>query len=76
MDAPTVEAFRHFIQDHWPEFLQDEVFQAPELLAGSPDEHLFILPKPDHHYVYHPVFSKDGKFLLTGLTRTREETEP
>ena len=71
-DSPTLDAFRNFIQDNWPEFLQDEVFEAPELPAGSPDEHLFVLRKPDKHYVYHPVFSNDGKFLLTGLTRTQE----
>jgi hypothetical protein len=71
-DSPTLDAFRHLIQDNWPEFLQDEVFQALEPPAGSPDEHLFVLSKPDKHYVYHPVFSNDGKFLLTGLTRTQE----
>jgi len=71
-DSPTLDAFRQFVQDNWPEFLQDEVFEAPEPPAGSPDEHLFVLPKPDERYVYHPVFSSDGKFLLTGLTRTRE----
>ena len=72
-DSPTLDAFRHFVQDNWPEFLQDEVFQAPEMPAGSPDEHIFVLSKPDKRYVYHPVFSNDGKFLLTGLTRTQEE---
>jgi hypothetical protein len=71
-DSPTLEAFRHFIQDNWPEFLQDGVFEAPEPPAGAPDDHLFVLPKPDERFVYHPVFSSDGKFLLTGLTRTRE----
>jgi hypothetical protein len=75
-DSPTLDAFRQFVQDNWPEFLQDEVFQAPELPAASPDEHLFTLSKPDHRYVYHPVFSNDGKFLLTGLTRTREAAKP
>ena len=39
-DAPTLDTFRHFIQDNWPEFLQDEVFEAPEPPAGSPDEHV------------------------------------
>jgi hypothetical protein len=73
-DSPTLEAFRHFIQDNWPEFLQDAVFEAPELPAGSPDEHLFVLPRSDKRYVYHPLFSSDGKFLLTGLTRTQEAT--
>jgi hypothetical protein len=71
-DSPTVDTFRDFIEDNWPEFLRDEVFQAPEPLAGSPDDHLFVLSKPGMRYVYHPVFSSDGKFLLTGLTRTRE----
>ena len=75
-DSPTLDAFRQFIQDNWPEFLRDEVFQAPELPAGSPDEHLFVLSKPDQCFVYHPVFSSDGKFLLTGLTRAREAIEP
>jgi hypothetical protein len=78
MDSPTVDKFRQFVQDHWPEFLQDEIFAAPELPAGSSDEHLFVLSKPDKHYLYHPVFSRDGKFRLTGLRRTVETlpTEP
>jgi hypothetical protein len=78
MDSPTVDKFRQFVQDHWPEFLQDEIFSAPELPLGSPDEHLFVLSKPDKHYLYHPVFSRDGKFRLTGLRRTVETlpTEP
>jgi len=74
-DSPTLDAFRHYIQDNWPEFLRDEVFEAPELPTGSPDEHLFVLSMPDKRYVYHPVFSSDGKFLLTGLTRNQEATE-
>ena len=74
--SPTLDAFHQFIQDNWPEFLQDEVFEAPEPPAGSPDEHLFVLSKPDLHNVYHPVFSSDGKFLLAGLSRTHEATEP
>jgi hypothetical protein len=78
MDSPTVDKFRQFVQDHWPEFLQDEIFAAPELPPGSPDEQLFVLSKPDKHYLYHPVFSRDGKFRLAGLTRTLEAlpTEP
>jgi hypothetical protein len=71
-ESPTLDTFRDFIQDNWPEFLRDEVFQAPESPVGSPDDHLFVLSKPGMRYVYHPVFSSDGKFLLTGLTRTRE----
>jgi hypothetical protein len=76
VDSPTLDKFRHFIQDNWPEFLQDEVFIAPEPPAGSPNEHLFVLSEPDKHFVYHPIFSSDGKYRLTGLTRTQEATDP
>ena len=68
----TLDVFRHFIQENWPEFLENEVFEAPEQPAGSPDEHAFVLAKPGKRTVYHPVFSRDGQFLLTGLTRTQE----
>jgi hypothetical protein len=71
-DSPSLDLFRKFVGENWPELLQDNVFQAPDLPAGSPDPYLFVLPKPDQRFVYHPDFSKDGKFLLTGLTRTRE----
>lgn len=70
-DSPTLDGFRSFIQNNFSEFLQDEVFSAPESRAGSPDEHRFELLKADRRYVYHPVFSHDGKFLLTGLTRNQ-----
>ena len=76
VDSPTLDKFRHLIQDNWPEFLQNEVFAAPESPADLPDDHFFVLSKPDKHFVYHPVFSSDGEFLLTGLTRTQEATEP
>jgi hypothetical protein len=72
MSSPSVDKFRQFVQNTWPEFLQDEIFAAPETPAGSPDDHLFVLSKPEKHYLYHPVFSRDGKFKLTGLTRTLE----
>jgi len=75
MDSPTPDKFRQFIQDHWPEFLQNEIFVAPEVPPGSPDEHQFVLSEPGKHYVYHPVFSHDGKFRLTGLTRLTRTLE-
>jgi hypothetical protein len=71
-DSPTLDAFRQFIENNWSEFLQDEVFEAPEPPAGSPDVNYFVLTKPGMRYVYHPEFSSDGKFMLTGLTRTQE----
>ncbi len=71
-DSPSLESFRKFVQDNWPEFLQDNVFRAAETLEGTPDRYLFALSKPDQRFVYHPIFTNDGKFLLTGLTRSRE----
>jgi hypothetical protein len=72
-DSPNLEVFRQFIKDSWPEFLGDQVFEAREAPPGAPDDYAFSLPEKD--YVYHPTFSSEGKFLLTGLER-REETRP
>jgi hypothetical protein len=69
-DAPSLEQFRQMIETNWPEFLDDQVFQAREANAGSPDALAFELP--DKHYVYRPTLSQDGKFLLTGLERKLE----
>ncbi|MGD0124462.1 MAG: hypothetical protein ABSF46_03810 [Terriglobia bacterium] len=69
-DTPSLEQFRHVIETHWREFLDDQVFQAREATTGSPDALAFELP--DQHYVYRPTLSDDGKFLLTGLERTVE----
>jgi hypothetical protein len=69
-DAPSLEQFRHMVETHWPEFLDDQVFQAREAKAGSPDALAFELP--DKHYVYRPTLSNDGKFLLTDLERDIE----
>ena len=69
-DTPNLEKFRQLIETHWREFLDDQVFQAREAKAGSPDALAFELP--EKHYVYRPTLSNDGKFLLTGLERKVE----
>jgi hypothetical protein len=69
-DAPSLEKFRQMIEENWPEFLDDQVFQAREANAGSPDGLAFELP--DKHYVYRPTLSNDSKFLLTGMERKVE----
>jgi hypothetical protein len=71
-DSPTLEAFRRAIQDTLPEFLGDNVFKVPEPPAGPLEDYAFVLPLSDKQYIYHPTFSSDGKFLLTGLKRTEE----
>jgi hypothetical protein len=68
--APTLEKFHRMIQEDWPEFLDDRIFQAREAGAGSPDALAFELR--EKHYVYRPTLSHDGRFLLTGLERRVE----
>ncbi len=70
-DAPSLEQFRKVVETNWPEFLDDQVFQAREASAASPDALAFELP--DKHYVYRPTLSSDGKFLLTGMERKVEK---
>jgi len=69
-DAPSLENFRQVIEENWREFLDDQVFQAREAQAGSPDT--LACELPDKQYVYRPALSNDGKFLLTGLERKVE----
>jgi hypothetical protein len=69
-DAPSLEKFRKVVEETWPEFLDDQVFQAREAKAGSPDALAFELP--EKHYVYRPTLSNDGRFLLIGLERKVE----
>jgi len=69
-DAPSLEKFRRLIETRWPEFLDDQIFEAREAKAGSRDELAFELP--DKHYVYRPTLSDDGKFLLRRLERSTE----
>jgi hypothetical protein len=69
-DAPSLEKFRQMMEENWPEFLDDQIFQAREANAGSPDTLVFELP--EKHYVYLPTLSTDGRFLLLGLERKVE----
>jgi hypothetical protein len=69
-DAPSLEKFRQTIEENWREFLDDQVFQAREANAGSPDALAFELP--EKHYVYRPTLSNDARFLLIGLERKVE----
>ena len=73
-DAPSLEKFRQVIEENWREFLDDQVFQAREANAGSPDALAFELP--EKHYVYLPTLSNDGRFLVIGLERKVEMPGP
>lgn len=68
-DQPSLELFKKHVEDSWPEFLDDQVFEAQEISPTSPDDYAFALPESEKRYVYHPTLSGDGKLLLTGLER-------
>jgi hypothetical protein len=70
-DSPTVEKFRHVVEDSWAEFIDDQVFEARETGLGVPELYVFTLP--EKHYVYRPKFGGGEGFLLTGLERREEQ---
>jgi hypothetical protein len=72
-DTPTLDKFRELVGDSWPEFLDDNVFEALDAAPDSPDPYAFMLGLPDKKFVYHPTFSAGAKTLLTGLERREEK---
>jgi hypothetical protein len=69
-DAPSLKMFRQVVEDLWPEFLDDEVFEARVTTPTSPSPYAFELP--EKHYVYFPQFGGDDRGLLVGLERREE----
>jgi hypothetical protein len=70
---PSPETFRKYVESTLPEFLGDNIFEAPDTSQGAPKRFDFELNLNDQHYTYHPTFSNDEKFLLTGLERREEK---
>ena len=67
-DEPTADMFKQRIQDSWPEFLDDQIFEAQVVGPSAPEDYSFALPESPQHYVYRPKFSEGGK-VLVGLER-------
>ncbi len=68
---PTLDLFRERIQNVWPEFIDDRIFEVPAHSEMEPEGHIFILKLPDGNMnVYHPAFTAGPEFRLTGLERT------
>ena len=65
---PRPEAFRKYIETTLPEFIDDNIFEVPDT-SEAQDKFGFELNLNDQHYTYHPTYSNDGKFLLTGIER-------
>jgi len=67
-DSPTLDLFRQQMEDSWPEFLDDQVFEARTGASGSAD-YAFELNSEDKHVLYLPHFSDDERHLLVGLEK-------
>jgi hypothetical protein len=68
---PTLEIFRETIQNAWPEFIDDRIFEVPERPEIDPEGHTFILRLGGGKAnVYHPTFTPRPDYKLTGLSRT------
>jgi len=68
-DAPSLEIFRKLIEGSWPEFLDDQIFEASNPGSSGINGFAFDLTEGDKHYVYMPSFGNDSKHLLSGLER-------
>jgi len=66
---PRLELFRKYVEDNWPEFLENNIFEARDAAPDSPDDLSFELKRDGTTYVYHPTFSSGSKYLLTSLRR-------
>lgn len=69
--ARTPEALRKVIDETWPEFEGNTIFDALEAGPQNKDAFAFAFEKGGDRYIYYPTFSADGKLLLTGLERRK-----
>ncbi|TAM80543.1 MAG: hypothetical protein EPN47_14875 [Acidobacteria bacterium] len=68
---PTLDLFRERIQNDWPEFIDDRIFEVLARPEIDPEGHEFILRTGGGRInVYHPTFSASPSFRLTGLERS------
>lgn|GEM_PF-1462170 len=71
-DEPSLEIFRKHVEESWPEFLDDEIFEVLDLQPPVPGDFSFALVREGSTYVYHPQFAPGTKHLLTGLERREQ----
>jgi hypothetical protein len=68
---PSLKLFRERIQNAWPEFVDDRIFEVPARPEVDPDRHAFILRFGGGKMnVYHPTFTPGPDYRLAGLART------
>jgi len=68
---PSLKLFRERIQNAWPEFIDDQIFEVPARPGMEPGSHTFILRLGGGKMnVYQPTFTPGPDYKLTGLART------
>ena len=68
---PTLDLFRQRIQNVWPEFIDDKIFEVPARPEMNPDSNTFILRLGEGRInAYHPTFTAGPGYRLTGLERS------
>lgn len=68
---PTLDLFRQRIQNVWPEFIDDKIFEVPARPEMDPDSNIFILRLGEGRInAYHPTFTAGPDYRLTGLERS------
>ncbi len=69
---PSLKLFRERIQNAWPEFTDDRIFEVPAEPVKGPGSHAFILRLGHGKLnVYHPTFTASPPYRLSGLERNR-----
>jgi hypothetical protein len=69
---PTLELFRETIQNMWPEFIDDRIFEIPVAARPEidPEDHIFVLDLGGGRMNgYRPTFTAGPEYRLTGLER-------
>ena len=69
---PTLKLFRERIENVWPEFIDDRIFEVPFPARPEiePEDHIFILRLGgDRVNGYRPTFTAGPDYRLTGLSR-------
>jgi len=74
-DAPSLAAFQKYVENTWPEFLGDQIFEVHD--SGAIGDFTFELIAGDEgaRSVYFPSFGSDSKHLLIGLERRDEASQ-
>lgn len=68
---PSLKLFRERIQNAWPEFIDDRIFEVPARRGMDMGGYTFVLRLGGGKMnVYHPTFTPGPDYKLTGLART------